>query len=141
ELAYPSYDVGARIAGAEVVTTDGLAALGPRRVSLVWLNSPGNPHGRVLPAEHLAKVVAWCRERGAVLASDECYAELGWDAEPVSVLHPSVCGDSHDGILAVHSLSKRSNLAGYRAGFVAGDPALVRELLEVRKHAGYMPPT
>lgn len=141
ELAYPSYDAGARLASAEVVAADGLTAFGPRRVRLVWVNSPGNPHGKVLPAAHLAKMVAWCREHDAVLASDECYAELGWDADPVSVLHPSVCGGSHDGLLAVHSLSKRSNLAGYRAGFVAGDPALVDELLEVRKHAGFMPPT
>ncbi|MQA82437.1 MAG: succinyldiaminopimelate transaminase [Streptosporangiales bacterium] len=140
ELAYPTYDVGARLVGADVVATDGLTSLGPRRVGLVWLNSPGNPHGRVLPAEHLAKVVAWCRERGVLLASDECYAELGWDTAPVSILHPSVSGGSHEGLLAVHSLSKRSNLAGYRAGFVAGDPAVVRELLEVRRHAGLMVP-
>lgn len=141
ELAYPTYDVGGRLAGADVVASDGLVSLGPRRVRLVWVNSPANPHGRVLPTEHLAKVVAWCRERGAVLASDECYAEFGWDAAPVSVLHPSVSGGSHEGVLAVHSLSKRSNLAGYRAGFVAGDPELVRELLEVRRHAGFMVPT
>ena len=114
--------------------------MGPGRVDLVWVNSPGNPTGRVLPVEHLRKVVAWARERGAVLVSDECYIELGWDAQPVSVLHPDVCGGSHEGVLAVHSLSKRSNLAGYRAGFVAGDPALVRRLLEVRKHLGLMMP-
>ena len=107
---------------------------------LVWLNSPANPTGRVLPAEHLRKVVDWARERGAVVASDECYLELGWEAEPVSVLHPAVCGGDHTGLLAVHSLSKRSNLAGYRAGFVAGDPALVAGLLEVRKHAGLIVP-
>ena len=70
-------------------------------------------------------MVEWARERGAVVASDECYITLGWDAAPVSVLHPSVCGGSFDGVLAVHSLSKRSNLAGYRAGFVTGDPSLV----------------
>jgi aspartate/methionine/tyrosine aminotransferase len=75
-----------------------------------------------------------------ILISDECYAELGWEAEPVSVLHPDVCGGDHTGLLAVHSLSKRSNLAGYRAGFVAGDPVLVKELLEIRKHAGMMVP-
>jgi aspartate/methionine/tyrosine aminotransferase len=75
-----------------------------------------------------------------VLASDECYIGLGWEADPVSVLHPDVCGGSHDGLLAVHSLSKRSNLAGYRAGFVTGDPALVADLLEIRKHSGMMPP-
>ena len=93
--------------------------------ALLWLNSPSNPTGRVLPAEHLRKVVDWCRDRGTLLVSDECYVECAWEAEPVSVLHPDVCGGSHEGILAVHSLSKRSNLAGYRCGFVAGDPALV----------------
>src|SRR5690349_17830671 len=85
-------------------------------------------------------MVSWARERGAVLASDECYIGLGWEAEPVSVLHPDVCGGSHDGLLAVHSLSKRSNLAGYRAGFVTGDPALIAELLAIRKQAGMMVP-
>jgi succinyldiaminopimelate transaminase len=141
ELAYPTYEVGVRLAGAEVVRSDGLAALGPRRVRLVWLNSPANPTGRVLPPGHLAKVVAWARERGAVIASDECYLDLGWDVEPTSILHPTVCGGRHEGLLAVHSLSKRSNLAGYRAGFVAGDPGLVATLLEVRRHAGLMVPT
>jgi succinyldiaminopimelate transaminase len=140
ELAYPTYDVGARLAGATVVASDGLLGLGPAPVSLVWLNSPSNPSGRVLPLDHLRKVVAWARERGAVVASDECYVELGWEARPVSILHPDVCDGDHTGLLAVHSLSKRSNLAGYRAGFVAGDPQLVRELLEVRKHAGMMVP-
>jgi succinyldiaminopimelate transaminase len=140
ELAYPTYDVGARLAGARPVASDGLSGFGPERVRLAWLNSPSNPTGKVLPAEHLRKVVAWARERGTVVASDECYIELGWEAEPLSVLHPEVCGGSHVGLLAVHSLSKRSNLAGYRAGFVTGDPSLVAELLEVRKHAGMMVP-
>ena len=84
--------------------------------------------------------MAWGRERGTLIVSDECYVELGWDAEPISVLHPDVCGDSHEGLLAVHSLSKRSNLAGYRAAFVAGDPAVIGRLLEVRKHAGMIVP-
>jgi succinyldiaminopimelate transaminase len=140
QLAYPTYDVGARLAGADVAVADGLLGLGPARVSLVWINSPSNPTGRVLPVAHLRKVVAWARERGAVVASDECYLELGWDTTPVSVLHPDVCDGDHTGVLAVHSLSKRSNLAGYRAGFVAGDPALVAGLLAVRKHAGMMVP-
>jgi succinyldiaminopimelate transaminase len=140
EVAYPTYDVGARLAGATPAPADGLTALGPRRVRLVWLNSPSNPTGRVLPVEHLRKVVDWARERGAVVASDECYAELGWEAAPTSVLHPDVCGGSHEGLLAVYSLSKQSNLAGYRAGFVAGDVVLVRELLQVRKHAGMIVP-
>ncbi len=99
-----------------------------------------NPTGQVLPAEHLRKVVRWARERGAVVASDECYIGFGWEAQPVSILHPSVCEGTHEGLLAVHSLSKRSNMAGYRAGFVAGDPELVGELLEVRRHAGMIVP-
>jgi succinyldiaminopimelate transaminase len=140
ELAYPTYDVGVRLAGAEGVASDGLLAAGPGRVGLVWVNSPSNPTGRVLPVEHLRKVVSWARERGAVVASDECYITLGWEVSPVSVLHPDVCGGSHDGLLAVHSLSKRSNLAGYRAGFVCGDPDLVAGLLAVRKQAGMMVP-
>lgn len=141
ELAYPTYDVGARLVGAEVVASDSTVSLGPAAVAMVWLNSPSNPTGRVLPVEHLAKVVRWARDRGALVVSDECYVELGWEAQPVSVLHPDVCGGSHDGLLAVHSLSKRSNLAGYRAGFVAGDASVVAELLEVRKHAGMMMPS
>jgi len=139
-LAYPTYDIGARLAGASVVASDSLFSAGPARVRLVWLNSPSNPTGRVLPAEHLRKVVRWARERGAVVASDECYISLGWEAAPVSVLHPAVSGGSHEGVLAVYSLSKRSNLAGYRAGFVTGDPALVADLLAIRKQAGMIMP-
>ncbi len=75
-----------------------------------------------------------------VLASDECYIDLAYDAKPISILHPQVSDGSHDGLLAVYSLSKRSNLAGYRAGFVTGDPSLVAELLEARKHAGMIVP-
>ncbi|MDP9221838.1 MAG: succinyldiaminopimelate transaminase [Actinomycetota bacterium] len=151
EVAYPTYDVGARIAGAEPVAADGTAQLGPlaSRVKLVWVNSPANPTGRVLGASHLAKVVQWGRQHGAIIASDECYSELSWapapgteGAEPSvpSILDPRVCGGSHEGLLAVYSLSKQSNLAGYRAAFAAGDVALVRRLLEVRKHAGLMMP-
>jgi succinyldiaminopimelate transaminase len=143
ELAYPTYDVGARLAGAEVVAADSLTQLGPRVPKLVYVNSPSNPTGAVLGVEHLRKVVEWARNRGALVASDECYLGLGWDPEavPVSVLHPSVCDGDHTGLLAIHSLSKTSSLAGYRAGFVAGDPAVVAELLAVRKHAGMMVPT
>ena len=141
ELAYPTYEVGAQLAGAQVVRADSLTQLGPQSPALVYLNSPSNPTGKVLGVEHLRKVVGWARERGALVASDECYLGLGWDAEPVSVLHPSVCDGDHTGLLAVHSLSKTSSLAGYRAGFVAGDPAVVAELLAVRKHAGMMVPT
>src|SRR4051812_30661756 len=140
-LAYPTYDVGARLAGATGRPLDALVSIGPERLDLLWVNSPANPTGRVLPPDHLRKVVDWCRERGTVLAADECYVDLWYDGEPpVSVLSPDVAGGSLDGVLAVHSLSKRSNLAGYRAGFVAGDPALIARLLEVRKHAGMIVP-
>ena len=141
ELAYPTYDVGARLAGAQVLAADSLTQLGPQSPALVYLNSPSNPTGRVLGVDHLRKVVGWARERGALVASDECYLSLGWDVEPYSVLHPAVSDGDHSGLLALHSLSKSSSLAGYRAGFVAGDPQVVAELLAVRKHAGMMVPT
>ncbi|OBH03075.1 succinyldiaminopimelate transaminase [Mycobacterium sp. E2699] len=141
ELAYPTYEVGARLAGAEVLRADSLTQVGPRSPALFYLNSPSNPTGRVLGVDHLRKVVGWARERGVIVASDECYLGLGWDDQPLSVLHPTVCDGDHTGLLAIHSLSKSSSLAGYRAGFVAGDPALVAELLAVRKHAGMIVPT
>ena len=141
ELAYPTYEVGAALCGATGVATDSLTSFGPEAPALLWLNSPSNPTGRVLPPAHLRKVVEWCRERGTVLVSDECYIECSWEGErPVSVLHPDINGGSLEGILAVHSLSKRSNLAGYRCSFVAGDPALVGELLAVRKNLGLIMP-
>jgi succinyldiaminopimelate transaminase len=151
-IAYPTYDVGARLAGARPQVVDGLAALGPLTAAttpkLLWLNSPSNPTGRVLGVDHLAKVVDWARRHGVVVASDECYAELDWrsaadrDDSPTtpSILDPRVCGGSHEGLLVVYSLSKQSNLAGYRAAFAAGDVTLVRRLLEVRKHAGMIVP-
>ena len=142
ELAYPSYEVGARLAGADVLRADSTVALGPARIKLIWLNSPSNPTGRVLPAQHLRKVVEWARERDVIVASDECYLALSEPGDgAVSVLHESVSGGDPTGLLAVHSLSKTSNLAGYRAGYLTGDPALVAELLEVRKHAGMIVPT
>jgi succinyldiaminopimelate transaminase len=141
ELAYPTYEVGARLAGARAIATDSLTSLGPETPSLVWVNSPSNPTGRVLPVEHLAKVVSWARSRNVIVASDECYIDLGWESTPVSILHPDVCGGDHTRLLAVHSLSKRSNMAGYRAGFVSGDPALVAGLISVRRHLGAMVPT
>ena len=139
-VAYPTYAVGARLAGCQLIAADDPAELGDLRPALVWLNSPANPTGQVLDPDTLADRVRWARERGAVVASDECYTEFGWDAEPFSVLHSYVSQGRHQGLLAVHSLSKRSNVAGYRAGFVAGDPALVAALLAVRKHAGMLVP-
>jgi succinyldiaminopimelate transaminase len=157
-LAYPTYDIGARLAGATAVASDWPLAGSPPaapdlsapdlsapdrdsgRIRRVWLNSPSNPTGRVLSTAEMRAAVDWARAHGAVVASDECYITLGWDTTPVSVLHPDVCGPSRDGVLAVHSLSKRSNLAGYRAGFVTGDPALVADLLAIRKQAGMIMP-
>ncbi len=140
ELAYPTYEVGALLAGAQIARADGLNQLGPANPALIFVNSPSNPTGRVLGVDHLRKVVAYARERGAIVASDECYLGLTWDGEAPSILDSEVNDGDLTGLLAVHSLSKTSNLASYRAGFVAGDPALVAELLEVRKHAGMMVP-
>ncbi|MEV7686047.1 bifunctional succinyldiaminopimelate transaminase/glutamate-prephenate aminotransferase [Streptomyces bungoensis] len=137
-LAYPTYEVGARLARADYRAYDDPRELDPANLRLLWLNSPSNPTGKVLAKDELTEIVAWARAHGVLLVSDECYLELGWEADPVSVLHPDVNGGSHDGILAVHSLSKRSNLAGYRAAFVAGDPAVLGPLLEIRKHGGMM---
>ncbi|MEV6052401.1 bifunctional succinyldiaminopimelate transaminase/glutamate-prephenate aminotransferase [Streptomyces sp. NPDC052107] len=137
-LAYPTYEVGARLARADYEVYDDPRDLDPAGLKLLWLNSPSNPTGKVLSKQELTDIVAWAREHGVLLFSDECYLELGWEADPVSVLHPDVNGGSYDGIVAVHSLSKRSNLAGYRAAFIAGDPAVLGPLLEIRKHGGMM---
>lgn len=145
-IAYPTYDVGARLVGATAFAADATTALGPGRPRLLWLNSPSNPTGAVLGVEHLAKVVDWARQRGVVVASDECYAEMPW-AEPwagqgvPSLLDPRVTGGSHEGLLVLYSASKQSNLAGYRAAFAAGDQGLISRLLEARKHTGMMMPT
>ncbi|MGJ0184947.1 succinyldiaminopimelate transaminase [Corynebacterium glyciniphilum] len=142
ELAYPTYEVGARLAGATVVRSDSLLKLGPETPTLIFINSPANPHGKVLGADHLRKVVEFARERDVVVVSDECYLGLGWSEAdaPVSLLDPSVCGGDHTNLVAVHSLSKTSNLASYRSGFLAGDRGLIAELLSVRKNAGLMMP-
>ncbi|HOA86036.1 MAG: succinyldiaminopimelate transaminase [Microbacteriaceae bacterium] len=142
--AYPSYDIGARVAGATPVASDDPAEW-PENTRLVWLNSPGNPDGRVLDVAALAAAVARARELGAVVASDECYAELGWDGQWATeaipcVLDERVTGGDLRGVLSVYSLSKQSNLAGYRAAFIGGDPALISKLLNTRKHLGLMLP-
>ncbi|MGJ4081959.1 succinyldiaminopimelate transaminase [Corynebacterium macclintockiae] len=141
ELAYPTYEVSARLAGADVLRSDSLLKLGPQTPALIYLNSPANPHGQVLGVEHLRKFVEFARERGTIIVSDECYLGLGWGEErPVSILDPEVCGGDFTNLIAVHSLSKTSNLASYRAGWLAGDGALIQELLGIRRHAGLMNP-
>ncbi|WP_133827740.1 succinyldiaminopimelate transaminase [Actinomycetospora succinea] len=140
DLAYPTYEVGAQLAGATPARVRDDEPL-PAGTRLAWLNSPSNPTGRVLDAAALAARVAEARELGAVVAADECYLALpGPGVLTTSVLDPVVHGGSVEGLLAVHSLSKTSNLAGYRAGLVAGDPVLVAGLLQVRKHAGMIVP-
>nr|WP_280720445.1 succinyldiaminopimelate transaminase [Kocuria sp. JC486] len=150
-VAYPTYDIGAQIAGAEHVAADDLDELDDdvrSRVRLVWVNSPGNPTGIVRSAESLKKLVDQARALGAVVASDECYAELGWGDWDVerggtrvpSVLDPEVSGGDLSLLLSAYSLSKQSNLAGYRAAFLAGDPELMKDLVNSRKHAGMIVP-
>lgn len=150
-VAYPTYDIGAQLVGATPIAADDLDELDAAtraKVRLVWLNSPGNPTGEVRSAERLKKVVDQARAQGAVVASDECYAELGWDTwdaqrggEAVpSVLDERVSGGDVSGLLAVYSLSKQSNLAGYRASFAAGDPVLIANQVNARKHAGMIVP-
>lgn len=141
ELAYPTYEVGVRLAGATLLRTTIDAALTRSDISMLWLNSPSNPTGAVVPADQLARIVKWARCNQVIVASDECYLDLGWDATPLSILDPEVCGDDHTGLIALHSLSKRSNLAGYRVGFATGDPTLVAELTALRKHLGLIVPT
>ena len=142
--AYPTYEVGAVSAGATPVAEDD-PALWPDGTKLIWLNSPGNPDGRVLSADELRVAVQRARALGAVIAGDECYAELGWDApwntESIpSILDSRVTDGDLTGVVSVYSLSKQSNLAGYRAAFLAGDADLISRLLTARKHLGLMLP-
>ena len=139
EVAYPTYSVGAIVAGAQVVATDDVESIDAP--AMVWLNSPSNPTGSVLDVERLSAIVSWARDKNVVVVSDECYIELGWDATPISILDPRVNGGNVSNVLALHSLSKRSSMAGYRFGFLAGDEGIVSRLLGVRKHLGMMVPT
>jgi succinyldiaminopimelate transaminase len=143
-IAYPSYEMGAFLAGCRAVPVAldsqwhlDLASVSDadaERALVLWVNEPGNPTSSVATPEHLAETAAWARERGIIVASDECYAEYA--PEPTTILSAGLTN-----VLAVHSLSKRSNLAGMRCGFYAGDPDLVTYLVETRKHAGLMVPT
>ncbi|HEY7105491.1 MAG TPA: succinyldiaminopimelate transaminase [Acidimicrobiia bacterium] len=148
--SYPTYEMGARLAGLRAVPVpvdeqwrvdlSQVADADADRALVLWLNDPSNPTGVTAAPGELARSVAWARARGIIVASDECYAEFTSDehgdaAPPVTALTSGL-----DGVLAVHSLSKRSNMAGLRAGFVAGDADLVGYLGEVRKHGGLMTP-
>ena len=140
ELAYPTYAVGALMAHANVetyVTADDISDT----ADLIWVNTPSNPTGQVLSAGELKALVIRGREIGAPIVSDECYIELGWSARPVSILDRSVNDGDLTDLLAVHSLSKRSNLAGYRSGAVVGDQKLIADITGLRKHAGMLMPT
>lgn len=142
-VAYTAYVVGAALCGAEIISEDDPAKW-PENTKLIWINSPGNPDGRVIDVEQMKACVKRARELGAVLASDECYAELGWgrwaEERIPSVLDPRVCEGSYENLLAVYSLSKQSNLAGYRAAFVAGPENLIKPIVNIRMHSGLMMP-
>lgn len=142
-VAYTAYVVGAALVGAQIISSDEPESW-PENTKLIWLNSPGNPDGKVLDVDKLRKAVKRARELGAVLASDECYAELGWSKwssnRIPSLLDPAVCDGNHENLLALYSLSKQSNLAGYRAAFAAGDRDLIQPIVNLRMHTGLMMP-
>ncbi len=137
DVAYPTYLVGALLAKAKATPVDIDATSWPP-AELAWVNSPSNPTGRVHDESEYRAAIEWSRRTGGVVVSDECYLEFGTNKTPTSILNYTD-GDNKN-ILAVHSLSKRSNLAGYRGAFVIGDPILIAQILEVRKHAGMMVP-
>lgn len=143
KAAYTAYVVGAALCGAEIISEDD-PKLWPANTKLVWINSPGNPDGRVMDVDEMRAAVDRARELGALLASDECYAELGWNewSEKLipSVLDPRVCGESQAGVIALYSLSKQSNMAGYRAAFAAGEASLIKGLVNLRMHSGLNTP-
>ena len=139
KIAYPTYRVGALIARSRIteVEIDVKSWPKPDEKTLIWINTPSNPTGRVHSRKEMAAVLAH-RSHGAVVASDECYFSFPDSKVPISTFEVAK-GENH-GLLVLHSLSKRSNIAGYRGAFVAGDPNLIARLLEIRKHAGMMMP-
>ena len=130
DIAYPTYRVGGILADADVIEVGINADDWPvSDIDLAWINSPSNPTGRVHSREELLKVITWSRKTGTPVASDECYLPFPDQEEGESIL--SLSGGDNRGLLAVHSLSKRSNMAGYRGAFVAGDPKLISQLHEI----------
>ena len=138
EIAYPTYKVGALLARAEVLEVGLDAGTWPKKADLAWINSPSNPTGRIHSKGELEACLTWARKSGATLASDECYLPFTNGITAHSIL--AIANGDNTSVLAVHSLSKRSNMAGYRGAFVAGDPKLIAQLLEIRKHMGMMLP-
>jgi succinyldiaminopimelate transaminase len=137
QIAYPTYLVGALLAQAKA-TAVSLDPTSWAEADLAWVNTPSNPTGRVHSESELRAAIAWARKNSSIVVSDECYFEFGDGAEPTSILK-FTDGDNRN-VLAVHSLSKRSSMAGYRAAFVVGDSELISRILEVRKHAGMIVP-
>jgi succinyldiaminopimelate transaminase len=137
DVAYPTYLVGSLLAEA-TATPVSLDATGWPQADMAWVNSPSNPTGRVHSEAEFKAAIDWSRKNKSVVVSDECYLEFGDSVKPTSILNYT--GGDNTNILAVHSLSKRSSMAGYRAAFIVGDPALIARILEVRKHAGMMVP-
>ena len=135
QIAYPTYLVGALLASAQATAVGSKAADWPI-ADLAWINSPANPTGQVLSNSQISAAINWSRANNAVIASDECYLSFSDQAKSILALTE---GDN-TGILAVHSLSKRSNMAGYRAAFVIGDKKLIDQIRQIRKHAGLMVP-
>ena len=138
EIAYPTYLVGAAIAHATHQAV-GIDALQWPAADLAWVNSPSNPTGQIHSREQMRAVVEYARRTNTIIASDECYMSFpAGDTPPTSIFHEADGNNAN--LLAVHSLSKRSNLAGYRAAFIIGDPKLIEKIREIRKHAGMMVP-
>lgn len=135
KIAYPTYLVGALMASAKAIPVEIDAKSWPT-ADLAWINSPSNPTGQVQSDSEILATINWARNNGSVIASDECY--LSFSKEAKSIL--SLTGGNNEGVLAVHSLSKRSNLAGYRAAFVIGDGKLIDQIRQIRKHAGLIVP-
>lgn len=135
KIAYPTYLVGALMASAKAIPVEIDAKSWPT-ADLAWINSPSNPTGQVQSDSEILATINWARNNGSVIASDECY--LSFSKEAKSIL--SLTGGNNEGVLAVHSLSKRSNLAGYRAAFVIGDSKLIDQIRQIRKHAGLIVP-
>jgi succinyldiaminopimelate transaminase len=137
EIAYPTYLVGALLGQCQATPVAIDAGSWPH-ADLAWVNSPSNPTGRVHTESEFKSAINWSRKNGSVVVSDECYVEFGDSKTPTSIM--KYTNGENKNILAVLSLSKRSSMAGYRAAFIVGDPALISRILEVRKHAGMMVP-